>query len=484
MAESLDEPLGVVPGDELADDPARLRERLEAMEIEALLFERTHEALDDAVALRLPDVRWRDGHPEPLHLIDPRIGDVLWPPVAADPEPAGDVLREATEHVAHALAQWLERGPAITDLRGVPPDELVDAVIDRTEEPAPAVLLGVEAGRVGAPHLIRPRRGDRAGVRRIAVRRPLAPWRQELMLAHQPQDALAADGEPAMGEPRADLPVALAVERRRDEHRPDRRNELAVADRRLRAALRPEDRHAGRGRHRQVHRRARHAQGRADHRQRIPPTRAGTHGTSHRRCFFHSSASPLFSMRYSASSSRIISSPIFARARVSSRSSGSLRVFSPRAPWSRNTRFQASSSWAGTWLSRETASSASPRRSRSTNSVFRCTLQRSGSSTTSAGGGSLPGVVVGFRALSFMPGLLGCRHRSPDGVQRNRVRFTSSIPHSHHRRQPKADAGGSLRSQFWIRLLNRDRGHVGSVWLTPGRSMAPGGLPGLRPRMS
>jgi hypothetical protein len=33
---------------------------------------------------------------------------------------------------------------------------------------------------------------------------------------------------------------------------------------------------------------------------------------------------------------------------------------------------------------------------------------------------------MGFRALSFMPGLLGCRHRSPDGVQRNRVRFTAS----------------------------------------------------------
>src|SRR6266849_2045270 len=47
---------------------------------------------------------------------------------------------------------------------------------------------------------------------------------------------------------------------------------------------------------------------------------------------------------------------------------------------------------------------------------------------TSAGGGSLPGVVVGFRALSFMPGLLGCRHRSPDGVQGNRVRFIPFVP--------------------------------------------------------
>jgi hypothetical protein len=50
-----------------------------------------------------------------------------------------------------------------------------------------------------------------------------------------------------------------------------------------------------------------------------------------------------------------------------------------------------------------------------------------GSSSTSAGGGSLPGVVVGFRALSFMPGLLGRRHRSPDGVQGYRVRFKLTL---------------------------------------------------------
>ena len=45
---------GLVPRDELSDDPARLRESLEAMEIEALLLEPAHEALDDAIALGLP----------------------------------------------------------------------------------------------------------------------------------------------------------------------------------------------------------------------------------------------------------------------------------------------------------------------------------------------------------------------------------------------------------------------------------------------
>src|SRR5688500_15494147 len=181
MAEPLDEPLGVVARDERADDPACLGETLEAMEIETLLLQRSHEALDDAIALRLADIRRRDGHPEPLHLVDPRIGDVLRAPVAADPEPARDVLREAAEHLAHALAQRLKGGPAIADLRGVPAHQLVDAVIDGAEEPAPAVRLGVEARRVGAPHLIRTRRGDRAGVRWVAIRRAQAARREQVM---------------------------------------------------------------------------------------------------------------------------------------------------------------------------------------------------------------------------------------------------------------------------------------------------------------
>src|SRR5262249_31679841 len=94
---------GHVARDELADDPARLGETLEAMEIEALLLERSHEPLDDTIALWFADVRRRDRHPQPLHLVDPRIGDVLRAPVAPDPEAAGDILREAAEHLAYAL---------------------------------------------------------------------------------------------------------------------------------------------------------------------------------------------------------------------------------------------------------------------------------------------------------------------------------------------------------------------------------------------
>src|SRR5437667_12410246 len=116
MAEPLDEPLGVVARDELADDPPRLGEILEAMEIEALLLQRSHEALDDAIALRLADVRRRDGHPEPLHLVDPRIGNVLRAPVAANPESAGDVLRETAEHPRSFSARLRQAARPLRDV--------------------------------------------------------------------------------------------------------------------------------------------------------------------------------------------------------------------------------------------------------------------------------------------------------------------------------------------------------------------------------
>src|SRR6202171_5928370 len=91
MAEAFNEPRGVVAVDKVRDDPLRLRQALEPVEIDALLLERPHEALDDTVALGLTDVGRRDRDPEPLHLVDPSVGDILRPPVAADLESAGDL---------------------------------------------------------------------------------------------------------------------------------------------------------------------------------------------------------------------------------------------------------------------------------------------------------------------------------------------------------------------------------------------------------
>src|SRR5262245_39303911 len=59
VSEPLDQPLVVVALDELGDHVPGLLERLEPMEREALLLQRPHEALDDAVALGLAHIRRR-----------------------------------------------------------------------------------------------------------------------------------------------------------------------------------------------------------------------------------------------------------------------------------------------------------------------------------------------------------------------------------------------------------------------------------------
>ena len=66
---------------------------------------------------------------------------------------------------------------------------------------------------------------------------------------------------------------------------------------------------------------------------------------------------------------------------------------------------------------------------RETEHEFRLPLRAPafGSCDGSASVASLLGV-MGFRALSFIHGLIGCRHLSRDGVQRKGVRFSCALP--------------------------------------------------------
>src|SRR5215831_7011892 len=318
VVEPLDEPLAVVAIDELRDHSTGLLERLEAVEVETLLLQGPHEALDDAIAFGLADVRRRDRDPQPLHLVDPRVGDVLRPPVAADREAPGDVLLEVAESMAHPLANGLQGCPAIPELRHVPAQELVDPVVDDPEEPAPPLALGVEARGIGAPHHVWSVGDDPPGVGGVAVRWAEPVRREQAVVAHQAQDALPTDRQPTMSKPGADLPVPLAVERVRCEDGPDPRDEFGVSPPGLRAPL-PWRACRRRRRLGRVHARARHPEHLADPGQGIAPSRPRAHARPHPLRLFHSSMSPLFSMRYSASSRRIVNSPTLARARVSSR---------------------------------------------------------------------------------------------------------------------------------------------------------------------
>src|SRR5947209_11265327 len=302
MPEPLDEPLGVIQSDELADPPPRFVEAGELVQVDALLLERPHEAFGDPIALRLADVRRRDGAPQPLHLVDPGVGDVLRTPVAAEGQAPRDVLAEPAEGVADALANGLEGGPAIAQLCGVPADDFVEMMIDGAEEPAPPIALGVEPRRVRAPHHVWPVRDDRAVVSGIAIRRPEAPRREEPVGAHEPQHPLAAEIQPAVSQPGPHLAIALPMEGAGGEDGADRLDNLAIAVPRLRS---PPSRRPGRRRrpHGGVHSRPRDPIDGADHGQRIGPLRGATDVPLHRARLFHSSVKPLFSMRSSASSS-------------------------------------------------------------------------------------------------------------------------------------------------------------------------------------
>src|SRR3954451_24909699 len=144
MIQAFDQPLLVIALDEGANDRTCLVERLEAVQPDALFLERAHEALDHAVALRFADKRWTVRDAQPAQLGAKRIRHVLRAPVAANRQAPRHLFAECSEGHAHALMNRLQRRPAVADLRAMPADDVVTRVVDRPEEPAPAVSLGVE----------------------------------------------------------------------------------------------------------------------------------------------------------------------------------------------------------------------------------------------------------------------------------------------------------------------------------------------------
>ena len=99
---------------------------------------------------------------------------VLRPPVVPRTEAQGDGLAEAAYVGQDALADRLQRRPAVahfgtTSLRDVPADDVRGAVVDGPEEPAPALLLRPEPRRVRAPELVRPFGADPSAVAPVSA---------------------------------------------------------------------------------------------------------------------------------------------------------------------------------------------------------------------------------------------------------------------------------------------------------------------------
>ena len=116
------------------------------------------------------------------------------------------------------------------------PDDLGVEVVDGGEHPDPALLRCLHQGGVGAPHDVRSLGQDGAVMIVGRARRP-PKRREQLIVAHQAQDAVAADRQAAIVQAGPDLAVPLARERRGGEVGLDGGEQAFVIDRRLAAWL-------------------------------------------------------------------------------------------------------------------------------------------------------------------------------------------------------------------------------------------------------
>jgi hypothetical protein len=134
--------------------------------------------------------------------------------IMADGRPRRDPLAEAAEVLADALADRLQRLEPVARLRGVDADAFRRTVIDGDEDVDLALPSRHGRRHVAAPKLVGPIGDDRPIVRLRAMGMPDSVRCLEAVLAHQPPDPLLRDPDALIAEPRPDLAIALAMERR------------------------------------------------------------------------------------------------------------------------------------------------------------------------------------------------------------------------------------------------------------------------------
>ena len=141
----------VVHLDEVADSFPYIFDRPEDSAVDRLLLECSIPAFRDSVGLRLRDKREAVRDAPVANLFDEVVGRVLAPVVHPEREAACHILADGPEDPVQALGDRLEGGKAITAFADVPPDALCVVVLDRSENPAPALLCRLHAHAVGAP---------------------------------------------------------------------------------------------------------------------------------------------------------------------------------------------------------------------------------------------------------------------------------------------------------------------------------------------
>src|SRR5713101_4055550 len=368
--------------------------------VNGLFLQRPVEALSDAIRLRFGDEgEARRDAPEP-DLVQEVIGRVLRTVIHAQRQAPTNLGTRAAEFAQQSLCDRLQGGEPVARLDRMDTDAAGVAMIDRGEHPDPAVIHGLDAHAVGAPHLVRAARRDRAVVLgRLALGTPM--WRQQGVLPHQTQHTGAGDPDVAQDtQPRPYLAVPLTDKRRGRQIGADGLQKVSVGHLWFRAApLRHEWHHVARlacltG----IDRRTRESKHPADPLQ--PIRLAGASGG--RAAHFDDLRLPkgcraCLSLRRISTS--MTSSPMRRVASPSFASSGSFsRSLRPASIPARARSRHSSSLYIGTDTSREMASTGSPRNRRRTTSFFLLADQRL---TSAAAPGALP---VALRAPSTAPG--------------------------------------------------------------------------------
>src|SRR5690606_29111624 len=195
---------------------------------EKLLLQSPEESLNAAVPFRRANERRARGDAEEAQLILEVVADVLASVVMANNEASGDLLGVDAEPLTDALPNRLE----CLETRGSPgrmdTHALCSAMIHCREDRDRAFFECLDAGRIGAPHLVGSVRDNRPVVNTGPKHSTWPRGSKEAVLPHDPEDPTLARANAFPAQSRPGLSVSLAVERRFGQDAADLPDEVGV----------------------------------------------------------------------------------------------------------------------------------------------------------------------------------------------------------------------------------------------------------------
>jgi len=224
----LDEPLFVIESSPKLDRMPHLLGVPESPGPEKLLLQSPEESLNAAVPFRRANERRARGNAEEAQLILEVVADVLASMVMANNEASGDLLGVGAEPLTDALPNWLECLETRGSSGRMDTHALCSAMIHCREDRDRAFFECLDAGRIGAPHLVGSVRDNRPVVNTGPKHSTWPRGSKEAVLPHDPEDPTLARANAFPAQSRPGLSVSLAVERRFGQNVADLPKEVGV----------------------------------------------------------------------------------------------------------------------------------------------------------------------------------------------------------------------------------------------------------------